>query len=339
MRKNFYGFLLVLSLVIISMSSVCSYSQESEEFNAWNLDEMIHQDLKQVFSKKVPENFTHENILEVQKRFVLDPESLPKDPAVEIHDEILDGKLRVRVYKPVEFTGRVRIPGLLWIHGGGHILGTPEGSEELLIAIVKAAKCIIAAPDYRLSPQFKYPADLDDCMTALRWLANNPDVDPKRIAVAGQSAGGGLTAAVTLKARDEGGPAICFQMPLYPMLDCRNIMPSTYQMRNDGRAWCRKLNVTAWEMYLGSQKPDIYASPALAENLANLPPAYIMVGTLDPFRDEAIHYAQKLMQAGIPVELHVIPRVTHGFEVLFPDTPISIKARDEYINALTNAFE
>ena len=92
-------------------------------------------------------------------------------------------------------------------------------------------------------------------------------------------------------------------------------------------------------MYLADKKPDIYASPALAEDLSNLPPAYIMVGTLDPFRDEDIIYAQKLMQAGVPVELHVIPGVTHAFELTFTDSPISIKARNEYINALANALK
>ena len=297
---------------------------------------MIHPDLKQAFTQQNYMAITHENINEVRKNFIVAPENLPKDSEIEIYDEIISNNLRVRVYKPANVTGK--LPAFLWIHGGGHILGTPEANEQLMIDIIKRVKCIIALPDYRLAPEFPYPADLDDCMTALKWLADNPQVDAKKIAVGGSSAGGGLTAALTLKARDEGGPAICFQMPLYPMLDCRNITPSTFQMR-DSRAWCRELNITAWKMYLADKKPDIYASPALAEDLSNLPPAYIMVGTLDPFRDEDIIYAQKLMQAGVPVELHVIPGVTHAFELTFTDSPISIKARNEYINALANALK
>ena len=242
----------------------------------------------------------------------------------------------LRVYTPKGKHNK-KLPALLWIHGGGHVLGSPEENDELMIEIVKRAKCIVVQPDYDLAPEYPYPTDLNQCMEALKWLANNSQVDANKIAVAGISAGGGLTAALTLKARDEGGPKICFQMPLYPMLDCRNITPSSYQMQ-DSRAWCRELNITAWKMYLGDKKPDIYASPALAEDLSNLPPAYIMIGTLDPFRDETITYAQKLIQAGVPVELHVVPGGTHAFEIVFPDAPISIKAREEYINALADAL-
>ena len=328
-RKSFYALVIILSLVIISTAN-------AQEFKAWDIDKMIHQDLKQSFMNKAQEIITPENISEVQKKFIIDPDTLYKDPAVEVHDEFIGNNLRVRVYKPAGIN--TKLPALLLIHGGGHILGTPEGNEELAVTIVKAAKCIIAAPDYRLAPEFPYPADLDDCMTALRWLADNPEVNANKIAVAGSSAGGGLTAAVTLKARDEGGPAICFQMPLYPMLDYRSITPSSHQMNSDKRAWCRELNITAWKMYLADKEPDIYASPALAEDLSNLPPAYIMVGTLDPFRDETITYSQRLMQSGVPVELHIIPGGTHAFELIFTDTPISIKTREEYINALVKAL-
>ena len=279
------------------------------------------------------------------------------------------------------------LPGLLWIHGGGHIIGTPEMDDELCIRFAKeigSSGCVVVAPDYRLAPENPYPADVEDCYEALIWLTERSNVDKARIAVAGQSAGGGLTAAVALMARDRKGPAIRFQMPLYPQLDYRNITASSNQI-TDHRVWCKDFNLAAWKMYLsaptaptaataassntvsnagtdvasvastddkgtgsndgsngsGANECNIpaYASPAMAEDLSGLPPAYIMVGTLDPFRDEDIAYAQRLMAAGVPVELHVIPGATHGFEGVFADAPLSINAVNEYVNALKEALK
>ena len=124
------------------------------------------------------------------------------------------------------------------------------------------------------------------------------------------------------------------------MIDCRNTNPSTYQII-DHRVWCRDFNVTAWKMYLADVSGDVpaYASPALAEDLRGLPPAYIMVGQLDPFRDESIIYAQRLLQAGVPVELHIVPGAFYGFENILPDTPMSQKAKTEYITALAEALK
>ena len=124
------------------------------------------------------------------------------------------------------------------------------------------------------------------------------------------------------------------------MLDHRNITPSSHQIQ-DHRAWCRDFNIFAWDLYLANVSNDVpaYASPSLAEDLSGLPPAYIMVSTLDPFRDEAITYAQRLITAGVPVELHVIPGGTHGFEVTFTDAAMSVKAMNEYVNALKEAMK
>ena len=235
------------------------------------------------------------------------------------------------------------LPGLLWIHGGGHIIGTPEMDDELCIRFAKeigSSGCVVVAPDYRLAPENPYPADVEDCYEALIWLTERSNVDKARIAVAGQSAGGGLTAAVALMARDRKGPAIRFQMPLYPQLDYRNITASSNQI-TDHRVWCKDFNIAAWKMYLADLSGDVpaYASPAMAEDLSGLPPAYIMVGNLDPFRDEDIAYAQRLMEVGVPVELHVIPGATHAFEGVFTDSPLSIKAVNEFINALKNALK
>ena len=328
MRKFFA---VVLVLVMAGMSS-------GEEFNAWNLNERIHPELKQGFASLPEIDITAETLPAIRKAFERSPESLPKDEAVNVYDEVISSGLRVRVYTPK--TEQKEYPALLWIYGGGHILGTPEQDEALLLRFVKEAGCIVVAPDYRHAPEHPYPADIDDCYTALVWMTENLPIRKDKVAVAGQSAGGGLTAAIALRARDAGGPALCFQMPLYPMLDHRNITPSTYQI-TDHRGWCRDFNVFAWKEYLANVSGDVpvYASPALAENLSNLPPAYIMVGQLDPFRDEDIDYAQRLMKAGVPVELHVIPGVFHSFEGYFTDAPVSQKATNEYVNALVNALK
>lgn len=328
--KKFLALVLVFGL----MAGISS----GEEFSEWNIDEMIHPALKQYIMNKAPKVINSETLPEIRKNLTVPAEALPVNERVNVRNEILPSGLRVRVYTPK--AEKSEYPGLLWIYGGGHLMGSPEGNEALLLRIADEIGCIVAAPAYRYTPENPYPADLDDCYSALVWMTENLPVRKDKIAVSGQSAGGGLTAAITLRARDLGGPAICFQMPLYPMLDYRNITPSSHQM-NDPRSWSRDFNIFAWEKYLVNVSNDvpIYASPAIAEDLSGLPPAYILVCGLDPFRDEDIIYAQRLMQAGVPVELHVISGATHGFEAIFPDSELSIKAVNEYVNALAGALK
>lgn len=319
------------------MFGIISGISSGEEISEWNINERVHPQLKQYIMDKSERVITLETLPELRKALTLSPESLPKNERVDVHDEFIGDGLRVRVYRPKK--EMEEYPALLWIHGGGHIMGTPEGETALSMRIADELCCIVVAPDYRLTPEHPYPADLEDCYNALVWMTENLPVRKDKIAVAGQSAGGGLTAALALMARDKKYPAICFQMPLYPMLDYRNITPSSYQIR-DHRAWCRDFNIDSWKWYLRDVSNDVpaYASPALAKDLSGLPPAYILVCGLDPFRDEDIDYAQRLMQAGVPVELHVIPGATHGFEAIFPDSELSIKAVNEYVNALADAL-
>ncbi len=326
--------LLALVLVLGLMAGVCS----GEEIAAWDIDERIHPLLKQYLANKAPRVINTETLPALRKALTIPTEALPKNDRVSVRNEIFASGLRVRVYTPK--AEKSEYPALLWIHGGGHIMGTPEGNEALLLRIADEIGCIVAAPAYRQTPENPYPADLDDCYSALVWMTENLPVRKDRVAVAGQSAGGGLTAALALRARDSGGPAICFQMPLYAMLDCRTITPSSYQIR-DPRAWTREFNIFAWEKYLVNVSNDVpaYASPTLAEDLSNLPPAYMLVNELDPLRDEDIAYAQRLMQSGVPVELHVVPGATHGFEAIFPDSELSIKTVNEYVMALAEALK
>ncbi|MBR0034345.1 MAG: alpha/beta hydrolase fold domain-containing protein [Synergistaceae bacterium] len=196
--------------------------------SAWDIDERIHPLLKQHLAAKAPRIITSESLPALRKALTVPAETLPKNERVIVHNEFLPSGLRVRVYTPK--AEKAEYPALLWIHGGWHIMGSPEGNEALLLRIAEEIGCIVAAPAYRQTPENPYPADLDDCYSALVWMTENLPVRKDRVAVAGQSAGGGLTAALALRARDSGGPVLCFQMPLYPMLDCRNITPSTYQI-------------------------------------------------------------------------------------------------------------
>lgn len=152
--------------------------------------------------------------------------------------------------------------------------------------------------------------------------------------------GGDLSAATTLMTRDKKDPALCFQMLLYPMLDYRNVTPSSHQL-NDHHSWSRDSNLAAWGMYLADVSGDVpaYASPSMAGDLSGLPPAYVLAYGLDPFRDEDIDYAQRLMKAGVPVELHVVPGVTHSFEFGCAGTEIADRTVREYVNALYEAMK
>lgn len=253
--------------------------------------------------------------------------------------------LLVKVYEPKdEKTGDK--PGLFWIHGGGYVLGHPDVDDSICERFVLEAQCAVVSVDYRLAPEYTYPAAIEDCYAGLKWMADNAKalhIDKSKIAIAGPSAGGGLTAALALLARDCGGPKVMFQMPLYPMIDNLNETPSSLEinMTTMSKAWNRENNQTAWRMYLGELSAEIpsYAAPARASDLTGLPPAYTCIGQLDPFRDETLQYVARLMQAGVPVEFHVYPGCFHGFDASNNNANISEQARKEYIQALKRAFQ
>jgi len=228
----------------------------------------------------------------------------------------------VRVYKPQQPSGR--IPGLLYIHGGGFVLGSVDSEHAAAVAIAKALNIVVVSVEYRLAPEDPYPAGIEDCYAALEWFAGNTvslDVDSKRIGVCGQSAGGGLAAGVALLARDRNGPELCFQFLGIPEVDDRLVTPSITQFI-DTPMWDRPKAIMSWKFYLGDKWQSggkdvpIYASPARATDLSGLPPAFVSVMEFDPLRDEGINYALKLLECGVSTELHAYPGTFHGSSIV-----------------------
>jgi acetyl esterase len=219
---------------------------------------------------------------------------------------------RCRVYRP---TGAdAPLPGLLYLHGGGFCLGSVALEHAGALALCRAVGAVVVSVDYRLAPEHPYPAGLEDCYDGLRLLASLDGVRADRLAVHGQSAGGGLAAAVALLARDRGGPALCLQSLGQPELDDRLDTPS--MLAGDAMPlWSRPQARRSWELYLGGRPADAYAAPARAEDLSGLPPAYVVTCELDPLRDEGLAYAMRLLAAGVSVELHSFPGTFHGVQI------------------------
>ncbi|BFM14044.1 alpha/beta hydrolase [Maricurvus nonylphenolicus] len=244
-----------------------------------------------------------------------------------------DPDVRVRLYQPNNIAGPM--PAMLWIHGGGYVMGTIDVEVPMMQIMADSIGCTIVAVEYRLAPEHPFPAPLNDCYAALAWMfkqAENLNIDPKRIALSGVSAGGGLAAALALMARDKGEYQPCFQLLLCPMIDDRNNEASTL-FDLTGIAWDKDSNRRGWDAYLGKNKVDdlpSYALPSRAEDLSGLPPAYIAVGSLDLFLDENITYARRLMANKVAAELHVFPGGTHAFEFRAPG--IRLSRRAHYLN-------
>lgn len=220
---------------------------------------------------------------------------------------------------------------VLYLHGGGMIVGLHEfgGLYDWLAARYVAESTVpMLLVDYRIAPEYPHPVPVEDCYAALQWLAAHADelgVDPARVAVMGDSAGGGLSAAVCLLARDRGGPAIALQLLIYPMLDDRTTLPDPALAPT--AIWSYDDNITGWQALLGehagSESVSAYAAAARAADLSLLPPAYIDVGDLDIFRDEDLAYARRLARAGVTTEVHVHPGCPHVFDILAPNTAVS----------------
>ncbi len=223
-------------------------------------------------------------------------------------------RVPVRMYSPEP--AAQTLPVFLDIHGGGFVTGSIEMQHAFAVHVARKLGVKVAVVEYRLAPEHPFPAGVEDCYAALCWLHDDAaalGVDPQRVAVGGQSAGGGLAAATALLARDRGGPPVCFQFLGIPELDHRL---DTTSMRTfvDTPMWDRSLAEASWRDYLGPDAGEVspYASPAIATDLSGLPPAYVTTMEFDPLRDEGILYALRMMEAGVSVELHNFPGTFHG---------------------------
>ena len=240
--------------------------------------------------------------------------------ALDIEDTPIPGPegapdVCVRVYRPRQHRDAA-VPGLLYIHGGGFVVGNLETEHAGAVRIATDLGVVVVSVDYRLAPEHPYPAGLEDCYAALQWMhgaAGELVIDRDRIGVMGGSAGGGLAAGLALLARDRGGPQLCFQFLGIPELDDRLDTPSMRQF-TDTPLWNRPSAIRSWEWYLGGNTTDVppYAAPSRATDLTGLPPAYVSTMQYDPLRDEGIVYAMRLLEAGVPVELHQYPGTFHG---------------------------
>lgn len=244
-------------------------------------------------------------------------------------------EIKLLILKPTKNRrSREETPGILWIHGGGYITGMAEMVYiSRAMALVKKIGAVVVAPEYRLSKEAPYPAALLDCYAALKYIKNNGaelGINTSQIMVGGESAGGGLAAAVCMYARDKGEVNIAFQMPLYPMLDDRDT-PSS--QNNHAPVWNTKRNHIGWKAYLGEfwkKEVPAYAAPARQTDYSNLPPAYTFVGDIEPFYWETLMYIENLKKAGVEAKADVYPNCFHAFDMLLPTKKISRKAIAEF---------
>ncbi|WP_088281088.1 alpha/beta hydrolase [Kineosporia sp. A_224] len=237
---------------------------------------------------------------------------VPPNPNVTTEDRTVPGPagdpdISVRIYRPVGTSATTgTLPGIYYIHGGGMVLGDVAGEDANAARLCEEVGAVVVSVEYRL-------------------------------AIYGGSAGGGLTLGTVLLARDRGGPALAFMMPIYPMIDDTNTSGSSHEITDIG-IWDRAGNIEAWAWYLGGKPADQYAAPARATDLSGLPPGFIDVGTVDMFRDEDIAFANRLMQAGVPCELHVNPGSYHASEVFAPDAALSRRIWALRVDALRRAL-
>lgn len=267
----------------------------------------------------------------------VNPDILIKDYKVPSLHNVPE--ITLRVYTPKN--SQDLNPGIYNIHGGGMIIGSVAMDDGFSTSLALKFNAVVVSVEYRLAPENPYPAAVEDCYAGIVWMAKNAKmlkIDPERLIVYGGSAGGGLTIAMSLMARDNNYPKIAFQMALYPMIDDRNTSVSSQQVTSVG-IWDRSANMEAWNWYLGGKPADGYAAPSRAISLKGLPPTFIDVGEVDLFRDEDIDFAKKLVEAGVSTEFHLHPGAFHASEVFVPTAALSKRIWDIRYKALERAIK
>ena len=249
------------------------------------------------------------------------------------------GDIPVRIYTP---KGEGPFPALVYYHGGGWVIGDLDAVDVPCRMLTNRADCVVVSVDYRMAPENKFPAAAEDCYAATKWVAENAasiQVDPERVAIGGDSAGGNLTAVVALMARDRGGPSLVYQMLIYPVTN-RDYETVSYRDNGDGYFLTKDSMVWFWNHYLREEQDAVnpYASPLLADDLSGLPPALVLTAEYDPLRDEGEAYAQRLEAAGIEVEATRYNGMIHGFFWMPGALDQGRKAIEQAGSALSRAF-
>ncbi|WP_304186746.1 alpha/beta hydrolase [Phenylobacterium aquaticum] len=268
-------------------------------------------------------------------RFPVAPEDLERTEMTTRQVPGPDGapEVGVVIYRPKGATGP--LPCIFHIHGGGYVTGSATGNEAAHRPMAAELGCCIVSVEYRLAPETRFPGAIEDCYAALGWVfaqAGELGVDPARVGIMGESAGGGLAAALALLVRDRADYSLAFQHLIYPMIDDRTCVTADPHPYAGEFVWTPQANQFGWASLLGAapggEGVSPYAAAARAERLDGLPPTYIATGSLDLFLEEDLAYAQRLLRAGVPVELHVYPGAFHGFQWA-PEAGVSrIAARD-----------
>ena len=251
--------------------------------------------------------------------------------------ETVGKEIELLIFRPtVNAKDKANTPGILWIHGGGYVTGMAKMIYmSRAMNLVKKYGAVVVTPEYRLSKEASYPAALQDCYAALKYLKEHAEelgVNSSQIMVGGESAGGGLTAALCMYARDKGEVNIAYQMPLYPMMDN---LDTNSSRDNHAPVWNTKRNHMGWKAYLGDlwelgEKVSPYAAAARQTDYTNLPPAYTFVGDIEPFYCETLTYIENLRKAGVEANVDVYPNCFHAFDMLLPFKKVSKQAIAEF---------
>ncbi|NIY48377.1 alpha/beta hydrolase [Cedecea colo] len=305
--------------------------------NTWNL---VDPELRPALADSLSLTLTHDALVALRQQrqqAALDNVQAFRDTGLSVEEHLISSPahpaVRVCVIAPVT-PGQNRI-GILHIHGGGHLFGSPEQSLSLTGVTALRHDCVIVSVDYRLAPETVFPGSLEDCYAALVWMTKNAatlGIHPDHIGLMGDSAGAGLAASLALLARDRKGPALAFQNLMFPMLDDRTVTEENPNPVTGEFAWTREYNRFGWQALLGcepgSEGISPYAAPARATDLTHLPPTWLGVGTLDLFLDEDMAYAQRLIRAGVAVEMAIWPGAYHGFNS-DPQARVAQRAREQ----------
>ena len=268
-----------------------------------------------------------------------------KEPIFRAEDRRIPGPgshIPIRIYTPREIKPGEKLPVLLWFHGGGFVIGSLETHDSVCRMLANQADCIVVSADYRLAPEYKFPAAVEDCEAALKWVALHAvefGADPQAIAIGGDSAGANLATVVAILARDAGHPKLAFQLLIYPCAAPEPETPSHYKFA-EGYVLSRNTITWFFRHYQRSRADsnDFRFAPLVADDLANLPPALVLVAGYDPLRDEGVDYAKRLIEAGNRVRLVNYEGMIHGFYLMGGAVDAARRAVAESAQALREAF-